>query len=169
MRGIIQRQFATFKRERRNLARELESAFNASFASYQDNPTQTSKIRLEKPRLEYDFFLTESAEKSLNRSKHTFYMKSNKTGTLLAKALKSFNKPIKPIRIKLSNNTYACNPVKIVHRFRFHLASLYTASNNFCSKAADTFFSQIHLPELSNDQKKQLDEPILVDDVAKTN
>lgn len=75
-------------------------------------------------------------------------MKSNKTGTLLAKALKLFNKPI---RIKLSTNTYTCNPVKIVRYFRSHLASLYTATNNFCSKTADTLLSQIHLPELAND------------------
>lgn len=33
---------------------------------------------------------------------------------------------------------------------------------------ADTFFSQINLPELTHDQRRQLDKPILVDNVAKT-
>lgn len=97
MHGVFQRQFVLFKRERRNLASKLESGFNTSFASYQDNPNQKSKIRLENALLEYDLYLTESAEKSLNRTRHAFYMKSNKPGTFLAKALKSTNHSHKPI------------------------------------------------------------------------
>lgn len=87
MRGLIQRQMALIKRERISLARKLESNFNTAFASFQSNPSSKSKEQLEKARLEYDLFLTESADKTLRRSKHMFYMKSNKPNTLLARTL----------------------------------------------------------------------------------
>lgn len=91
---------ALFKRERKNLAKKLELNFNAAYISFQDNPSQSTKSHLEKSRLEYDLFLTESVDKSLKRSKHNFYMNTNKSGTYLARALHSTNKSFKPIRLK---------------------------------------------------------------------
>lgn len=74
--GVFQRQSAIFNRERRNLARKLESEFHISFASFQTNPTPDTKTQLDKARLKYKLFLTESADKSLRHARHAFYMKS---------------------------------------------------------------------------------------------
>lgn len=132
--------------ERRNLAHKLESEFNTSFKSFQNNLTESAKMKLEKACLKYDLFLTESAEKSLNRSRHAFYTKSNKAGTYLARALKSINKTSKPIRPKLSRDIYTSNHIKIVHTFHSHLASLYTETNTCNPVEADspqrTYFSK---------------------------
>lgn len=142
---------AMFKREHKILARKLKSEFNAAFISFQESPSLNTKNKLEKTRLEYDLFLTESIDKSFNRSKHNFYTKYNKPGTYLARALKSVNKSFKPICLKLSKNNYTSNPVKIVHKFHSHLAFLYEATNDF--NPTEAFFSHITLPELSHAQK----------------
>lgn len=167
LRGIFQQQIGILKRERRNLARKLETQFNSHFLAFQNNPNPITKSELEKARLEYDLFLTESTDKILRRSRHAFYMKSNKPGTYLAGALKTTNKSFKPIKLKISKNIYTSNPLKIVHKFRSHLKTLYTESNSFNLNEADSFFSKINLPELSDSQKAQLEEPIKVEDVAK--
>lgn len=67
-----------FKRERKILERKLDLEYNTAFVNFQNNPSSTTKTRLEKARLEYDLFLTENADKSLRPSRHAFFMKSNK-------------------------------------------------------------------------------------------
>lgn len=124
--GIFQRQFALFKREHKILARKLESEFNTAFISFQDNPSLVTKSHLDKARLAYDLFLTESVDKSFKHSRRNYFMKSNKSGTNLAYTLNSLNKSFKPIRLKLSKDVYMSNPVKIVQKFHSHLASLYS-------------------------------------------
>lgn len=116
--------------------------------------------------MEYDLFLTESADKSLHRSKHAFYIKSNKPNTFLAHALKSIDKQSRPIRLKLSNNTYTSNPLKIVQKFHTHLASLYSTSKEFNHTEADIFFSKLNLPVLTHTQRSLLEEHITIEDVS---
>lgn len=84
-----------------------------------------AKNKLEKARLEYDLFLTDSADKTLHRSRHVFYIESNKPGNYLARALNSINKSFKPIKLKLAKNIYTSNPLKIVQKFGSHLTNLY--------------------------------------------
>lgn len=74
LRGIFQRQSAMFKRERKILERKLDLEYNTAFVNFQNNPSSTTKTRLEKARLEYDLFLTENADKSLRPSRHAFFM-----------------------------------------------------------------------------------------------
>lgn len=57
------RQAALFIRERKILCSEFETNFNASFMAFQNNPSPTSKLKLDKAKLEFDLFLTESADK----------------------------------------------------------------------------------------------------------
>lgn len=166
--GVIQQQMALIKRERKILARKLETDFNKAFTTFQNNATSTAKIQLEKNRLEYDLFLTESADKSLRRSKHAFYMKSNKPNTLLASALKSIDKQSKSIRLKLSNNNYTSNPLKIVPKFCTYLSSLYSTSGEFNQTEADSFFFKLNLPVLTHTQRNLLEEQITIADVLKT-
>lgn len=168
LRGILQKQSALFKRERKNLAQKLELEYNNSFLNFQDNPSSISKARLEKARLEYDLFLTENADKSLRRSRHAFYMKSNKPNAFLARALNSQFKQTKPIRLKITKDNYTCNPVKIVNKFRSHLSSLYSATNDYNPVEAEAFFSQIKLPELTHAQQALLEEPISSEEVSFT-
>lgn len=97
LRGAFQCQSTLFNRERQNLARKLESDFLASYTAFSANPTPAAKNKLDKARLEYYLFFTESSDKSLRCSRHTYYMKSNKPDTLLACTLKSINnKKVKP-------------------------------------------------------------------------
>lgn len=166
LRGIIQQQTGILKRESRTLAKQLETEFNSAFQSFQSNPNSSAKTRLDKARMEYDLFLTKSADKAIHRTKHNFYVKSNKHGTLLAKALKSINKSFKPIKLKLANNVYTSNPQKIVQKFKSHLKDLYTETNIFDTKEADSFFSQINIPQMTEEQKSHLENHITVNDVA---
>lgn len=166
LRGILQQQAGILKRDRVKLARQLETEFNASFVAFQNNPNQKGKIRLEKARLEYNLFLTESADKSLRKTKHMFYKNSNKPSTLMARALKSINKSYKPIRLKIADNVYTSNPLKIVQKFSSHLKTLYTETNKTNIEEADAFFSRINLPKMTESQKLSIEKPITSDEVA---
>lgn len=166
LRGILQQQAGILKQDRVKLARQLETEFNASFVAFQNNPNQKGKIRLEKARLEYNLFLTESADKSLRKTKHMFYKNSNKPSTLMARALKSINKSYKPIRLKIADNVYTSNPLKIVQKFSSHLKTLYTETNKTNIEEADAFFSRINLPKMTESQKLSIEKPITSDEVA---
>lgn len=82
-------------------------------------------------RIEYDLFLMETADKTYKCTRHNFYTKTNKPGTYLARALNSINKSFKPIRLKVSKDNYTSNPIKTVHKFKTHLASLYKINPKF--------------------------------------
>ena len=90
LRGVLQQQLGVLKREHIALARHLETEFNTSYIDFQNNPTPKAKVRLEKARLEYDLFLSESANKSLHSTKHAFYMKSNKNRYFLSTSAKIY-------------------------------------------------------------------------------
>lgn len=125
LRGVCIRQASFLKREKRQLKQKLEAECNTCHTIVQSNPTPVTKLELDKARLNLDLFLSESVEKMLCKSKHIFYLKANKPDTLLARALKKRNRSFKLIRLKLSHDTFTSNPVKILHTFQKHLASLY--------------------------------------------
>lgn len=54
----------------------------------------------------------------------------------------------------------------IIHKFRSHLASLYSAANESNPTEANTFFSRINLPELSQAQRNQLEDSVTVEEVS---
>ena len=166
LRGTLQRQLGILKRDRKQFAKNLETEHNLAFLAFQQNHTPNSKARLDKARLEYDLFLTDSADKTLLMSKHAFYKNANKPGTNLARALNSINKTYNPIRLKIANKNISSNPIKIVQKFSSHLKKLYSETNSFNETEANSFYSQIKLPQLNEAQKSQLDETITQEDVA---
>ena len=166
LRGAFQRQIGILKKERALMARKLETEFNLAFLALQNCQTQTNRTRLDKARLEYDLFLTDSANRTLNRSRHAFYKQANKPGTYLARALNTLNKTFKPIKLKIANRVLSSNPLKIVQKFSSHLKQLYSETTVFDESKADSFFAQINLPQISQSQKEQLEEPITQEDVA---
>lgn len=105
------------------LHQKLEAEFN-SHALFQSNPTSVTRLQLDKARLDLDLFLSDSADKILSTSRHRFYCRANKFDTLLARTLQNLDRPSKPIRLKLSWDTYSRNPVKILHTFQKQFASL---------------------------------------------
>lgn len=137
IRGICLRQAALFRRERKTLSQKLETNFNTCYTVYQNNPTSSNKTNLDKARLEFDLFLTESADKTLRRSRHNFYIKANKPDSPMARMLASLHKPFKPIRLKISRDTFSSNPIKILKKFKTHLATLYSSENNLNFSAAN--------------------------------
>ena len=154
------------KRERVQLAKNLETEYNTAFLALQDTQNFTNKTRLERARLAYDLFLTDSANRTHNRIRHKFYKHANKPGAYLARALNSLNKTFKPIHLKIANNVVSSNPLKIVQKFSSHLKTLYAETNTFNENEADSFFSQINLPHLSQSQQLQLEEPITQEEVS---
>lgn len=105
-------------------------------------------------------FLTESAEKILHKTKHTFYMQANKPNTFLALALQKTNYILKPIRLKLVKDIYTSNPLKILNEFKKNLTELYKEPKIFNQLHLTNLLSTVHLPSLSQTQQESLEKPI---------
>lgn len=111
------------------------------------------------------YFSHNLLKKTLQCTKHAFYIKSSKPGTYLARALNSINKSSKPIKFKLSKNIYMSNPLKIVKKFSSHLSNLYSETNTFHSNKVESFFSKITLPQTFPYHNTNLEKPIEVVEV----
>lgn len=96
IRGVCISQ-AAYRHKRKKLHKHLEEAFYKASEKFQTSPSPPNKHNYDKTHLELDPFLTDSAEKTLCKSKHTFYKHANKPNTFLALALRKTNYTPKPI------------------------------------------------------------------------
>lgn len=86
--GRLIQQAATLKRECKNLYQKLEAKFNTCHAALQSTPNPTTNSNLEKARLDFDLFLTDSADKLIRKRQHLCYLKANKPDTPMACTLR---------------------------------------------------------------------------------
>lgn len=92
-------------------------------------------------------------------------MKSNKLDTFLALVLPKVDYTPKPVRLKLSKDTYSSNPLKILKEFHRQLSNLYKNPDTFDQSCMNTLFSTIHLPSLSSSHREALDRPITAEEI----
>lgn len=123
-------------------------------------PPPILNARLEKANLDFDLFLTDSAEKTLCKSQHRNFLKANKPDTPLARTRRAIQHPKLTIRLKLTNHAYTSNPVQILEISQSNLAKLYSSSQTFDPIKAETLFSRITLPSLQQEQLDLSENPI---------
>lgn len=104
-------------------------------------------------------------EKRLRRLQHTLYIKANKPDTFLAMALCIADYTPKPIRLKLTKDSYSSNTNKILHGFRRPLSTLYNESTTLDQPQLDDLLSSISLSSLSSTNREALELPITVDSI----
>lgn len=102
---------------------------------------------------------------SLRKSRHKFYTKANKPDTIFALVLRKVDQTLKPVRLKLSRDTYSSNPLKMLHKFSHRLTNLYTILGTFNQTNAENLFSRIKLPTISAPKNENLNKPITTSEV----
>lgn len=115
-------------------------------------PNATTNTCLDRAKLDFDLFLTNSAEKLICKLQHHSYLRANKPDTPMSHTLRVIHQPKTSIRLKTSNNAYTSNPVKILLAFWSNLAKLLIYTGLTLPKP---------IPILTQEQLDILESPIM--------
>lgn len=146
----------TLDKEIRKLEKELAS-------HYSDNLYKT--ICNMKYQLQDRY--NKKAEYALFRLKTNFYEGGKKNGRLLARQLKQQDNS-SHIPIIKKDNGVVTSSKEINQVFKNFYENLYTSSCSPNPEDTETFFSSIHLPSVSKEQKDMLDAPITEEEIRAT-
>lgn len=144
---------------------QLEQACSNLERELKDNYSNEVETKLKLVRAELDDILRQRVEFMMHITKHRYYTDSNKPSHLLALTLKrqenqidipSINCPVKGLVTKTAdiNNT-----------FKSFFENLYSSEDRLSQELFDFFFVNLNLPTLSDNEFKELDALITLDEL----
>ncbi|CAH2251826.1 Hypothetical predicted protein [Pelobates cultripes] len=117
--------------------------------------------------------MTKDATKAIQWTKQTYYEKSNKADTLLARKLQRRTNHKRIDVIQTPDGTKHSTPTKIGEVFQKYFSTLYDHSPNLrqhpedTKQTIDTYLRQIPLPALKTEAISKISEPITIEEIAK--
>lgn len=148
LQGDLIKLASGLKKAKREKVAKLEEQFHMAFKSFKQSSSEVTLGALQLTRTKLDLALTELADKHLRHTQYQFFLKSNKSDSMLARRLRSSDLSTKPITLKVGIEAYTTNLVKIVKTFRRHLETLYSAPGTFDKDKAESLFSTLTLPSM---------------------
>lgn len=132
---------------------------------YAQTPTPSLyKKRLEL-KTEFDLHSTYHVERLLRKTKTEVYEHGEKSGRILANQLRGMQ--AKQMIMKIRNiDEVTTDPAKINDKFKEFYSKLYTSEFQPNTQSMDAFLGQVDFPQVSEDVKNRLDEPITADEIT---
>lgn len=153
------------KRSRTQKITQMEQACCKLERELKDNYSNQVATKLRSVRAELDNTLRQRAEFMMHITKHKYYTDSSKPSRLLALTLKQQENQFNIPSINCPANGLVTKAVDINNSFKSFFEDLYSSEDRFSQDLFDSFFDSLNLPELSDDESKDLDIPITLEEL----
>lgn len=153
------------KRSRTQKITKMEQACCKLERELKDNYSNQIATKLRSVRAELDNTLRQRAEFMKHITKHKYYTDSSKPSRLLALTLKQQENQFNIPSINCPVNGLVTKTADINNSFKSFFEDLYSSEDRFSQDLFDSFFDSLNLPELSDDESKDLDIPITLEEL----
>lgn len=143
----------------------LESKQSLLIAEQQDNYDQEREKELGKVRADLNALFRRKAEFLVHRVRQTEYLNGNIPSYVLARKIHSNDQKADIVSIKNKDGALVYDPIIINQEFQIFYQQLYSSEARFTKNYLDSFFDDLNLPKLSEQQITLLESPITLDEL----